>query len=86
MNVDGIEKLMLRRETGDLTDVEYLDASKLAIHNLPTQTADEEAEKQAMLAHIEELRARAVYWQNREIEDLAGQVEDWLMEPHIQQP
>lgn len=86
MNVDGIEKLMLRRETGDLTDVEYLDASKLAITNLKPNSPDEEAEKSALLAHIEELRVRALYWQNREIEELAGQVEDWLMEPHIQQP
>jgi len=81
MDVDGIQQLMFRRDSGDLTDVEYLDESKQVIGALPTRNAEEEAEKQALLSYIEALRTRALYWENREIESLAGEVENWLCVP-----
>lgn len=83
MNVDGIERLMVRRESGDLTDVQYLDESKRVIMAMPTRSAEEEVEKQALLEYLESLRARALYWENREIESLADEVETWLCEPSV---
>lgn len=83
MNVDGIERLMHRRESGDLTDVQYLDESKRVIIAMATRSAEEEVEKQALLEYIESLRARALYWENREIESLADEVETWLCEPSV---
>lgn len=84
MNVDGIQELMLHRDNGDLSDVEYLDESRRVIGALPAKNAEEEGEKHALLTYIESLRVKALYWQNREIESLANEVEDWLCEPTIQ--
>lgn len=81
MDVDGIQQLMFRRENGDLTDVEYLDESKRVIDALPTKSPEEASEKEALLTYIESLRVRALFWENREIETLAGEVEHWLCEP-----
>ncbi len=83
MNVDGIERLMCRRESGDLTDVQYLDESKRVILAMATRSAEEEVEKQALLEYIDSLRERALFWENREIESLADEVETWLCEPSV---
>jgi hypothetical protein len=80
MNVDAIQQLLIRRETDQLTDVEYLIASRQVIENLKTKSSEEEQEKKAMLATIDSLQERATYWQKKECDFIGGQVEDWLAE------
>ena len=83
MNVEGIEKLMVRRVQENLTDVEYLDESTRVIVALETNNPEEEAEKLALLECIAGLRSRARHWESEERDELAAEVEAWLAVPRF---